>query len=122
MAPSFLFLLSLGSPSCSAAIGRKYARLDELGVPFGITVDTDTAADQCVTLRERDSLVQLRVPLTEVCGVVSDLCLGNTTYDQVRELYPLQGAPKGQGGGKGKEEAGAAPAAGQKRGEWTNWP
>ena len=51
----------------SGAIGRRYRRQDEVGTPFGITVDFDTVEkDQCVTIRDRDSTGQQRVPLKEV--------------------------------------------------------
>jgi hypothetical protein len=42
------------------SIGRRYARTDELGVPFGLTVDGRTLEDGTVTLRERDSTAQAR--------------------------------------------------------------
>jgi len=48
------------------AIGRRYRRQDEIGTPFCITVDGETAADNCVTVRDRDSLAQDRVPITEI--------------------------------------------------------
>jgi hypothetical protein len=41
----------------SATVGRRYARADEIGIPFGITVDFGTIRDDAVTLRERDSTV-----------------------------------------------------------------
>ena len=48
------------------AIGRRYRRQDEVGTPFCITVDGDTARDDCVTVRDRDTLIQDRVPILEV--------------------------------------------------------
>jgi len=45
----------------SGAIGRRYRRQDEAGTPFGITVDSQTMEDDTVTLRERDSMGQVRV-------------------------------------------------------------
>ena len=45
------------------AIGRRYRRMDEVGTPFCITVDSDTLEDQTVTVRERDSMEQQRVPI-----------------------------------------------------------
>lgn len=48
------------------AIGRKYARMDELGVPFAITVDHATLQDQTVTLRDRDSCAQVRLSILEL--------------------------------------------------------
>ncbi|MEO1999849.1 MAG: glycine--tRNA ligase [Planctomycetaceae bacterium] len=49
-----------------AAIGRRYRRQDEIGTPFCITVDGDTASDNCATLRDRDSLEQVRLPVAEL--------------------------------------------------------
>lgn len=48
------------------AVGRRYARQDEAGTPFCITVDGDTLTDKTVTLRDRDSLEQTRVKLDDV--------------------------------------------------------
>ncbi len=45
------------------AIGRRYRRQDELGTPFCVTVDFDTLDDQAVTVRDRDSMAQDRVPI-----------------------------------------------------------
>jgi len=52
------------------AIGRRYRRQDEIGTPFCITVDGQTKEDSTVTLRDRDSLEQVRVPLA---GVLDNL-------------------------------------------------
>jgi glycyl-tRNA synthetase len=46
------------------SIGRRYRRQDEIGTPFCVTVDFDTLEDKAVTIRERDSMEQVRVPLT----------------------------------------------------------
>jgi glycyl-tRNA synthetase len=48
------------------AIGRRYRRQDEIGTPFCITVDFETLDDEAVTIRERDSMTQDRVPLAGV--------------------------------------------------------
>ena len=48
------------------AIGRRYRRQDEIGTPFGITVDYETKENQTVTLRFRDSMEQVRVPVEEL--------------------------------------------------------
>jgi len=47
----------------AGSIGRRYRRQDEIGTPFGITVDHQTMADNTVTLRDRDSMQQERVPI-----------------------------------------------------------
>jgi glycyl-tRNA synthetase len=48
------------------AIGKRYARMDEIGTPFCITIDGQTATDQTVTLRERDTMSQQRISLDKV--------------------------------------------------------
>ncbi len=50
----------------SGSIGRRYARVDEVGCPFAVTVDYDTKDDQMVTIRERDSSEQIRVKITDL--------------------------------------------------------
>lgn len=47
----------------AGSIGRRYRRQDEIGTPFGITVDHDTLKDQTVTLRDRDAMTQVRIPV-----------------------------------------------------------
>jgi glycyl-tRNA synthetase len=46
----------------AGSIGRRYRRQDEIGTPFGITVDHDTMRDGTVTLRDRDTMTQIRIP------------------------------------------------------------
>ncbi len=48
------------------SIGRRYRRHDEIGTPLCVTVDFDTLDDQAVTIRERDSMEQVRVPITNL--------------------------------------------------------
>jgi len=48
------------------SIGRRYARMDEIGTPFAVTVDGQTLTDQTVTIRDRDSMKQERVALDKV--------------------------------------------------------
>ncbi|MCH5206648.1 MAG: glycine--tRNA ligase [Oscillospiraceae bacterium] len=50
----------------AGAIGKRYRRQDEVGTPFCVTYDFDTETDGCVTVRERDSMQQVRIPLSEV--------------------------------------------------------
>ncbi len=50
----------------AGAIGRRYRRQDEIGTPFCLTVDFDTLDDDAVTIRERDSMAQERIPLAGV--------------------------------------------------------
>lgn len=72
----------------SGSIGRRYARTDEIAIPFGITVDFDTVKKQSVTLRERDSMGQVRIAMTEVAAVVRDLANGRMTWKEVEDKYP----------------------------------
>ncbi|GAB3589619.1 Glycine--tRNA ligase [Corynebacterium faecale] len=60
----------------SGAIGRRYRRQDEIGTPFCITVDFDTLEDNAVTVRERDTMEQVRVPLDELQGYLAQQLLG----------------------------------------------
>jgi glycyl-tRNA synthetase len=48
------------------AIGRRYRRQDEIGTPFCVTVDFESLEDQCVTVRERDTTDQVRLPIAEL--------------------------------------------------------
>jgi glycyl-tRNA synthetase len=50
------------------SIGKRYRRQDEIGTPWGVTVDGQTLEDRTVTLRDRDSLEQVRVPVDELGG------------------------------------------------------
>ncbi len=57
----------------SGTIGRRYARSDEIGTPFAVTVDHQSLEDNTVTIRERDSQEQVRVLISEVPGKLNDL-------------------------------------------------
>ncbi len=50
----------------SGSIGKRYRRQDEVGTPFCITYDFDTENDNCVTVRDRDTMEQVRIPVSEV--------------------------------------------------------
>ena len=56
----------------AGAIGKRYRRQDEIGTPFCITYDFDTETDGCVTVRERDSMQQVRIPLSEVKAYIEE--------------------------------------------------
>ncbi len=60
----------------SQSIGKRYRRQDEIGTPFCITVDFDTLEDNAVTIRERDTMAQERVPLDQVVGYLSQRLIG----------------------------------------------
>ncbi|MFN5755616.1 MAG: glycine--tRNA ligase [Planctomycetia bacterium] len=54
------------------SVGRRYARQDEAGTPWCLTIDGQTLTDKTVTLRDRDSLTQTRVPVDEVVDLLRD--------------------------------------------------
>ncbi|MFQ5843794.1 MAG: His/Gly/Thr/Pro-type tRNA ligase C-terminal domain-containing protein, partial [Planctomycetota bacterium] len=56
----------------NGAVGRRYRRQDEIGTPFCVTVDGQTLADRTVTVRERDSMKQERVPVDALPGHITD--------------------------------------------------
>lgn len=45
------------------SVGWRYFRTDEIGIPFGITIDQDTLKDETVTLREINTMKQIRIPV-----------------------------------------------------------
>ncbi|HEX9505082.1 MAG TPA: His/Gly/Thr/Pro-type tRNA ligase C-terminal domain-containing protein, partial [Acidimicrobiia bacterium] len=79
----------------TAGIGRLYRRQDEVGTPYCVTVDVQTvgdsvtgeSGDQCVTIRERDSMEQVRVPIPELPGLFRDL-LGDRSWLDAVARYP----------------------------------
>jgi glycyl-tRNA synthetase len=56
----------------TANIGKRYRRQDEAGTPFCITIDYDTLEDQAVTVRDRDTTAQERIPLADVAGLLRE--------------------------------------------------
>merc|ERR1712137_406513 len=72
----------------SANLGKRYARNDEVGIPFACTVDFDSLKDETVTLRERDTMVQVRLPAAHVGQVLHELCSGIRTWSEAQAKYP----------------------------------
>ena len=60
----------------SGAIGRRYRRQDEIGTPFCVTVDFDTLEDNAVTVRERDTMAQERISLSELQAYLAQRLIG----------------------------------------------
>ena len=62
----------------AGSIGKRYRRQDEIGTPFCITVDFQTVgddkteADHCVTVRERDTMEQVRIPIDQVKAYIAE--------------------------------------------------
>lgn len=83
---------------------RRYARTDEIGIPFGVTVDFQSLIDSSVTLRERDSMHQLRIPVSqlgssgetihitqvkEIAHVVASLVNERTKWKDQTKMFPI---------------------------------
>jgi glycyl-tRNA synthetase len=60
----------------SGAIGRRYRRQDEIGTPFCVTVDFDSLEDNAVTVRDRDTMKQERVPLETLHAYLAERLRG----------------------------------------------
>ncbi len=56
----------------AGSIGKRYRRQDEIGTPFCITYDFESEADGCVTVRERDSMEQVRMPISELIAYLDE--------------------------------------------------
>ncbi|MBQ7040084.1 MAG: glycine--tRNA ligase, partial [Clostridia bacterium] len=54
----------------AGSIGKRYRRQDEIGTPYCVTVDFDTLEDNCVTVRDRDTMEQVRMPISEVAAFI----------------------------------------------------
>jgi glycyl-tRNA synthetase len=87
--------------SSSGSVGRRYARADELGIPFGATVDFQTLLDDSVTLRDRNTMAQVRVPLSRLNALLQQLIAETLSWDQVMTRFPVVYA-----GGEEEEEEG----------------
>ena len=56
----------------AGSIGKRYRREDEIGTPYCVTIDFDTLEDECVTIRERDTMEQVRVKIDELESYIQD--------------------------------------------------
>ncbi|VDD75391.1 unnamed protein product [Mesocestoides corti] len=73
------------------SIGRRYARTDQIAIPYAITVDFDTVNQKppSATLRERDTMKQIRVPIGDLPDLVSDLANGIVSWSDALANYPI---------------------------------
>lgn len=102
--------ISYQEDDSGAAIGRRYARNDELGIPFACTFDFQTVEAgtplyDTVTMRERDSCAQIRVPVSAIVGIIEKLCIYGEPWETVVAGYPTQEAAEKDAA------AGGAPAS-----------
>lgn len=68
----------------NGAIGRRYRRQDEVGTPYAITVDYQSKEDQTITIRERDSMDQVRCGIEDLPVMLCSLMNDSITFDQIQ--------------------------------------
>ncbi|TRM58541.1 hypothetical protein BD626DRAFT_410407 [Schizophyllum amplum] len=72
----------------NASIGKRYARNDELGTPYGITLDFASVKNRTMTLRERDTMDQRIGPIDEVIATVTELVNGTIDWEGACKRLP----------------------------------
>jgi glycyl-tRNA synthetase len=65
----------------SGTIGRRYRRNDEIGTPYSITIDYDTLEDNTVTIRDRDSMKQVRAPIDGIADLIYEMIYMNRDFE-----------------------------------------
>ena len=73
----------------SSAIGKRYARTDEMGIPFAATVDYETLDKNTITLRDIESMKQLRVPVEELRSIIEKAIEQEMNFEELAKKYPL---------------------------------
>lgn len=75
------------------SIGKRYSRNDELGTPFGVTIDFQTVEDGTITLRERDSTVQVRGTVEQILKTIKQIVYEGVTWaEATKELKTVTAA------------------------------
>jgi glycyl-tRNA synthetase len=85
--------LSHNVDDTSASIGKRYSRNDELGTPFGITVDFESLKDGTITLRDRDTMKQVRASSDEILETIVSLVNGTEVWGDVVARLPEFAGP-----------------------------
>jgi glycyl-tRNA synthetase len=80
-------VISHSVDSSGVSIGKRYARSDELGIPFAITLDPVTRENGTVTLRERDSTAQIRLPLQDAVAAIAAMSAGTDSWESIAPRY-----------------------------------
>jgi glycyl-tRNA synthetase len=73
----------------NTSIGKRYARNDELGTPFGVTLDFASVQNRTMTLRERDTMDQRIGPIDEVIKIVTELVDGTIDWEEACRRLPV---------------------------------
>jgi glycyl-tRNA synthetase len=71
----------------SGTIGRRYRRNDEIGTPYSVTVDYDTLQDGTVTIRDRDSMRQIRAPINGIENVLYELIYRGRDFESAGKPF-----------------------------------
>jgi len=80
--------LSYRVDESGVSIGKRYSRNDDLGIPFGITVDYDSLEGKGFTLRDRDSTKQVRASRAEIVEAIARMVKGKETWEDVAKRLP----------------------------------
>jgi glycyl-tRNA synthetase len=70
----------------SGSIGRRYARADEVGTPFSITIDYESLEDNSCTIRQRDTTKQVRVKIDDIISIINRLINEKVEFEKVGKL------------------------------------
>jgi len=71
------------------SIGKRYARADEIGIPFCVTIDYDTLEDGTVTIRDRNTVKQRRVKIADLQTALWDLVFCGAVFEKIgKEIVP----------------------------------
>jgi glycyl-tRNA synthetase len=70
----------------SGSVGRRYARADEIGIPYCVTFDFDSLKDKSVTIRDRDSTKQVRVKMAELNNILHELINNKIEFEKSGKL------------------------------------
>jgi glycyl-tRNA synthetase len=81
--------LSYKVDDSSGSIGKRYARTDEIGIPFGVTIDFDTEKDDTVTLRYSPTMQQVRLKIEELGPTVSSMVSKNVKWEEIMDKFPI---------------------------------
>lgn len=73
----------------NCSIGRKYSSSDEIGIPYFVTFDFETVNDGCVTVRDRDSMEQIRIELSKVPEIINNLINEKVEWADLYKQYGL---------------------------------
>ena len=79
----------------SGSIGKRYARADESGIPYGITLDYDSMKDETVTIRDRDSTEQIRVKIEDLKKIIGKLVNKELKFKEIGELVKTRKKEEG---------------------------